>query len=341
MSLKLNKSTIYDILKERKLKLNKTQLITRLNFAKTNFIRFTKNSNNKVGSEKHINPALWQMGHVIFFYTNLVINNLRNCENIKLNDYDKYVEFYDSYLTPLENRDSELLLNYNTCIEHYNKVMDILSVYVYDNEISNIDSYLILLGILHNEMHNEAFVFTQMNLNPKFDLIDVYFEHEEPVDLIKEIKFIDYYADTFIQGADDDENLLIFDNEMPSFKCKVDYFNISKYPITEYQYLQFVKSQGYEKEIYWCNNGYKWKNKNKIELPLYWIKENGNYFKYIGGIKCSLETNLPIMNISYYEAMAYCKWANVDYRMNMNTNMRMGGTTKYPWGNTDENMKIL
>ena len=33
--------------------------------------------------------------------------------------------------------------------------------------------------------------------------------------------------DTFIQGADDDENLLIFDNEMPPFKCKVDYFNIS------------------------------------------------------------------------------------------------------------------
>ena len=104
MSLKLNKSTIYDILKERKLKLNKTQLITRLNFAKTNFIRFTKNSNNKVGSEKHINPALWQMGHVIFFYTNLVINNLRNCENIKGDIHPSITGIYRTSLNPTLDR---------------------------------------------------------------------------------------------------------------------------------------------------------------------------------------------------------------------------------------------
>jgi len=341
MSLTLDKSTIYNILKERKLKLNKTQLITYLNFAKHNFIRFTKNSNNKFGTEKHINPTLWQMGHVIFFYTNLVINNLRNCENIKLNNYDKYVEFYDSYLTPLECRDSELLLDYNTCIKYYNKVMEILSDYITVHEITNIESYLILLGIVHNEMHNEAFVFTQMNLNPKFDLIDVYYENEESMNLIKEIEFVDYYSDTFIQGSDDDEKLLIFDNEMPSFKRKIDYFKISKYPITEYQYLQFVKSQGYQKEIYWCNNGYKWKNKNKIELPLYWVNENNNYFKYIGGIKSSLETNLPIMNISYYEAMAYCKWANVrlPYEYEYEYVATNGGTTKFPWGNNNDNME--
>ena len=60
---------------------------------------------------------------------------------------------------------------------------------------------------------------------------------------------------------------------MPKFKKKINKFQISKYPITEYQYLQFIRDDGYSKKEYWCENGYKWKNKNNITLPLYWIKE--------------------------------------------------------------------
>ena len=54
-------------------------------------------------------------------------------------------------------------------------------------------------------------------------------------------------------------------------------------------------------------------------------------------IKLHLETNLPMMNISYYEAKAFCKWANVrlPYEHEYEYVATNGGTTKYPWGNTD------
>ena len=47
------------------------------------------------------------------------------------------------------------------------------------------------------------------------------------------------------------------------------------------------------------------------------------------------------MNISYYEAMAYCKWANVrlPYEYEYEYVATNGGTTKYPWGNNNDNME--
>ena len=41
------------------------------------------------------------------------------------------------------------------------------------------------------------------------------------------------------------------------------------------------------------------------------IKKNGKYFKFINGVTYDLTTNLPMMNISYYEAQAYCRWKGV------------------------------
>ena len=79
MSLYLTKEEIYDKLKNIILIKSKKELLYYLNFTKNNFLKYTKNIDNQFGSEKHINPTLWQMGHVIFFYVNLVLKNLDNC----------------------------------------------------------------------------------------------------------------------------------------------------------------------------------------------------------------------------------------------------------------------
>jgi gamma-glutamyl hercynylcysteine S-oxide synthase len=344
MSLILSKEDIFKILNKKRFIKSKEQLLKYLSFTKNNFLKYSIPEINLAVSnetDKYINPLLWQVGHVVFFYANLILHNLNNCENIcHIEKYHKYVEFYDSFKTPVENRDGPLLLPYTTCITYYNLIIDILINYLKTSTITNAESYLIMLGILHNEMHNEAFIFSKLSIynimHADFNINHI--KNNSPESLETDIKFITYNTGTFVQGSSESTNTFVFDNEMPSFQKTIEKFHISKYPITEYLFLLFVKNNGYKKQEHWCNNGYKWLKNNNIEHPLYWTKEGGNYYKTINGQKMSLETNLPITNISYYEACAYCKWKNLrlPYESEYEYVATNEGQTLYPWG--DENI---
>jgi gamma-glutamyl hercynylcysteine S-oxide synthase len=330
MSLIISKKNISKILTNRKLIKNKEELLEYLYFTRNNFIKFSKNL-KKINDkrDKHINPLIWQVGHVLLFYVKHVFINLNINELTNLN---KYIDFYDSFKTELKYRDDiKYLITYNSCIEHYKKLIHILIEYVKHNKITNVNSYLILLGILHNEMHNEAVLFTTLNIN---NTIDIPIKNYGEYDLISEIEFIDYPQGKFYQGSKDSKEYLIFDNEMPRFKTNIDKFSISKYCITEFQFLQFILAGGYEDKRFWSTLGYKWKNESNISMPLYWVKKNNDYFKKLNNKYVSIQTNLPIMHISYYEAAAYCNWkggrlpTESEYEY-IATNM---GKSKFPWG---------
>ena len=130
---------------------------------------------------------------------------------------------------------------------------------------------------------------------------------------------------------------------MPEFAVNLESFKISKHCITEYQYTQFILANGYENTKYWCPKGLNWLKKNNIILPLYWhIDTNNNIYKIINNVKYSTLTNLPMCNISWYEAKAYCKY--MGYKLPSESILEYcstnGGITKYPWGNNEPNEDI-
>ena len=375
----LTKIEIYNILSKKQIIKSKTELLVYLNLTKQRFLNFSNQTNietntvkyNNISTDKHINPLLWQKGHVVFFYLNLIVKNLINDESsISLEklccvkNINKYIEFYDSYLTPLKYRKDEMLIDNEKINKYYINTISFLQNYIIENTITTYETYLILLGILHNEMHNEAFIFTilhhnnmiplQLNNTFKYTFKNTLKNTNNTLKntnntlkntsknncnsniILTDHQFIDYNVETnFVQGINDSIDFLIFDNEMPEFNTTINPFKITKYPVTEYQYLQFILDNGYNRNELWCANGNHWKNENNIQLPLYWYKKANSIKKKINNKFISVETNLPVIHISYYEAKAYCKWVGgrlpfeKEYEF-VSTNK---GTTQFPWGN--------
>ena len=80
-------------------------------------------------------------------------------------------------------------------------------------------------------------------------------------------------------------------------------FKISKYPVTNACYKEFIESKGYKDKdfSFWTENGEKWmeKRKEKISKPKYWQEKKW---------KCP---NSPVIGISWYEAVAFCRWLSL------------------------------
>lgn len=102
----------------------------------------------------------------------------------------------------------------------------------------------------------------------------------------------------------------------PSFGWDIEYgdrdyevasFWASKYLITNAEFLEFVKADGYENQTYWSPKAWQWKVDNQVHCPKFWSLKNTGY-QYRALFK---EMELPLdwpVEVNYFEAMAYCCW---------------------------------
>ncbi len=97
---------------------------------------------------------------------------------------------------------------------------------------------------------------------------------------------------------------------------------IDKYPVTNEKFRAFILTDGYGNQAYWSVDGWKWKTKNKVNIPEYWNDTKWN------------KADCPVVGVSYYEAEAYAKWAGKRLPTEREWEKAARGTDgrEYPWG---------
>ena len=102
-----------------------------------------------------------------------------------------------------------------------------------------------------------------------------------------------------------------FDNELPKHKHYLHDASVSNTLVTNKEYLAFIDDDGYQRSELWLSDG--WAELNKSEAshsPLYWIKQDGDWFEYsLSGLQ-ALNLEQPVSHLSAYEADAFARWNN-------------------------------
>jgi formylglycine-generating enzyme required for sulfatase activity len=111
-------------------------------------------------------------------------------------------------------------------------------------------------------------------------------------DRLPSITWCEIPAGPFLMGSHDD-SCALFGQETPQDTVDVPAFRVSKVPITNAQYGAFVVAGGYQERRHWTAAGWHWKG------------ERSGPQGY-GGVFAL--PNHPVVGVSWYEAVAFCRW---------------------------------
>ena len=101
-----------------------------------------------------------------------------------------------------------------------------------------------------------------------------------------------------------------FDNEGSTSQClSARDFAWPRGLVTNGEYLEFMRDNGYGTAELWLSDGWDCVRNNQWSAPLYWEQRDGDWWHYtVEGMK-PVDLNEPVCHVSYYEADAFARWA--------------------------------
>lgn len=254
-------------------------------------------------------PPKWHLAHVTWFFEEMVLRP-------NLTDYPVFSEefaflfnsYYQSMGERLQRANRGSITRPNVAeVYAYRKHVDQYMEKLFTEPLSPELESLITLGINHEQQHQELFLtdlkyaFAQNPAYPVYDananLIDDSSPESGWVAIEEGLYDIGHQGDGFC-----------FDNERGAHRVYLQDFKIFKGLVTNGEYLEFVKSGGYQDFHHWLDDGWAWLQQNQIHHPLYWLEREGQWFQYtLAGLK-PLNLDAALAHISFYEANAFAAW---------------------------------
>jgi ergothioneine biosynthesis protein EgtB len=100
-----------------------------------------------------------------------------------------------------------------------------------------------------------------------------------------------------------------FDNERPRHRVFVEPFEIASRPVTNGEYLDFVRDGGYARAELWLSDGFAALGTRGWRAPLYWEAGEDAHSSFTLAGMAPLRPDEPVCHVSYYEADAFARWA--------------------------------
>lgn len=168
--------------------------------------------------------------------------------------------------------------------------------------------WIILMGIEHERIHLETTSVLIRELP-----LDMVKSHPVWGNICKESgeapgnEMITVDGGTVELGKSKTNELYGWDNEYGYSSQDVSSFRASKYLVSNYEYLEFVKADGYSNPKYWTDEGQQWVNYHNAKCPVYWVPEDDGY-RYRSMLEViDMPWDWPA-EINYHEAKAFCNW---------------------------------
>ena len=256
-----------------------------------------------LGPEQHfLEPPIWELGHVGWFQEYWLLRELGGAKPI----IEGADAIYDAFNVSYKLRRVHDFPTRDETLEYLQTVLERSVDRLDARRLDLRERYFYWLAAQHEYMHSENLCMVRQTLGyarPKFE------EREVVTDPNFEPKDVDIAGGICSIGAPNND-AFVFDNEMWAHQVRIEPFRIANAPVTNRQFVEFIEDGGYATRRFWRKHGWEWRRREGATHPLFWRKSDDGWVQKIFDEELPLEPNHPVVHINWYEARAYCVWAD-------------------------------
>lgn len=256
-----------------------------------------------------VSPPKWHLGHTTWFFETFILKQYASTYKEFNPEYNYVFNSYYENLGARVLRTDRGNLTRPTVenIYKYRAYVDGAIIDFLKSDITNEVEELLILGINHEEQHQELLYYDIKYILGHNPLFPSYSASNIEMQLnTGDFGWIKMNEGVYKIGNNNQN--FSFDNELNSHKVYLSDYSISKGLVTNEEYINFMESGGYKNFNYWHAEGWEWVNLNKVETPLYWHFIDGKWLRYsLSGLE-EIKPKEPVIHISFYEAAAYAAY---------------------------------
>ena len=255
-----------------------------------------------------VSPPKWHLAHTTWFFEQFVLTKYKENYTVFHQDFAYYFNSYYNNVGERVLRNQRGLMTRPTLqqvLDYRQYVNDQMSEFLNNNinpEVENV----IEIGLQHEQQHQELLIYDVKYIfghQPTFPTLDFKITlkpQDQPQEFIK--------IEEGLYEVGHSGNDFCWDNELGKHKVYLNDFEISNRLITNSEYIEFIEAGGYRDFNLWHADGWDFIQKNNIQSPLYWQKDDGKWYHYtLNGFK-KLQGEMPVAHITFYEAFAFSQW---------------------------------
>jgi ergothioneine biosynthesis protein EgtB len=264
-----------------------------------------------------VSPPKWHLGHTTWFFETFILKpHAPHYQEF----HPQYGFLFNSYYNTLGSRVNRAergtlsrppLADILAYRQHVNQAMESLleSDFLQENPDK---TPLFELGLQHEQQHQELLVTDIKYILSCNPMLPAYLPEDTTDFGLKPRKqpkneWVTVPAGLYQIGHQGDG--FCFDNELNAQQVYLAKFKARAWLVTNQEYLQFIEAGGYQNFVYWLGEGWDLVQQQQWEAPLYWLKQEKEWFHYtLHGLQ-KLDVHAPVTHISFYEALAYANWS--------------------------------
>jgi iron(II)-dependent oxidoreductase len=283
-----------------------------------------------------MSPIIWDLGHIAHFEELWLVRNLEGPV-----EFGEMPGIFNPFENPRRVRGTLQLPTLDECrilmAEIRSRVLQRMSHVRFDTDDELLrDGYVYAMVLQHEYQHNETMLQTlQLKQGMPYRAPRAY-ALPPNVRAVDRSAMIRFGGGRVTIGTDD--RAVAYDNERPSHERELPPFSIDVFPISNADYLEFMRGGGYERRALWSDAGWAWRSEAHVSSPKYWMRDGDEWCVRIMDKVTSVEADHPVCHVCYHEAEAYAKFVGkrlpteFEWEVAAGWNPETRRMQTFPWG---------